>query len=249
MIFLKSPWEMELLRISNRIAAEALTEIGKLIEPGVTTLDLDRFAENFVRKRGARPAFKGYNDYPNTLCTSVNEAVIHGIPSSQRLKEGDIISIDIGTIFSGYYGDAAITVPVGSVCDEAKKLLEVTEKALLRAIGKAVPGNRVSDISHAIEESVEGNGMHVVRAFVGHGIGKALHEEPQIPNFGPPGKGPLLRLGMVLAIEPMVNLGTSDVMILEDRWTAITKDHSLSAHFEHTVALTEEGPEILTAMD
>jgi methionyl aminopeptidase len=249
MIFLKSPWEMDLLRISNRIAAEALTEIRKLVEPGITTLDLDRFAEEFVRKKGARPAFKGYNDYPNTLCTSVNEAVIHGIPSSQRLKEGDIISIDIGTIFSGYYGDAAITVPVGGVSDEAKKLLEVTEEALRRAIGKAIPGNRVSDISHAIEESVEGNGMHVVRAFVGHGIGKALHEEPQIPNFGPPGKGPLLRSGMVLAIEPMVNLGTSEVVILEDRWTAITKDHSLSAHFEHTVGLTEEGPEVLTSMD
>jgi methionyl aminopeptidase len=249
MILFKSPWEMDLLRVSNRIAAEALTELKKLIEPGINTAELDRFAESFLRRRGAKPAFKGYNDYPNTLCTSINEGVVHGIPSSRKLQEGDIISLDIGTIYSGYYGDAAITLPVGKISPEAERLLRITETALSLAIEKARSGYRVSDISHAIQEHVESQGMFVVRAFVGHGIGKSLHEEPQIPNFGPPGKGPLLRPGMVLAIEPMVNLGTSEIVILEDKWTAVTKDRSLSAHFEHTVAITENGTEILTFLD
>jgi methionyl aminopeptidase len=246
---LKSPREMGLLRVSNRIAAEALGELKKLIEPGILTAELDRFAESLVREKGAKPAFKGYNGYPNTLCTSINEAVVHGIPSSRKLEEGDIISLDIGTIYRGYYGDAAITLAVGSISEEAKRLLQVTEGALLRGIGEAKSGHRVSDISHAIQEFVEENGMFVVKAFVGHGIGTALHEEPQIPNFGPPGKGPLLRPGMVLSIEPMVNLGTPDILILEDGWTAISKDRSLSAHFEHTVAITEEGTEVLTALN
>lgn len=249
MILLKSPWEMELLRVSNRIAAEALAELKKLIQPGIETVELDRFAEAYLRAKGARPAFKGYNDYPNTLCTSVNEAVVHGIPSSRRLREGDIISLDIGTIFSGYYGDAAVTFPVGRISQEAEGLLEVARTALSLAIEKARTGCRVSDISYAIQNHVESHGMSVVKAFVGHGIGKALHEEPQIPNFGPPGKGPLLQPGMVLAIEPMVNLGTTEVVILEDKWTAVTRDRSLSAHFEHTVAITEDGPEILTSLD
>jgi len=249
MIFLKSPWEMDLLRISNRIAAEALAELQKLIEPGINTGELDRFAEAFLREKGANPAFKGYNEYPNTLCTSVNEVVVHGIPSSRKLQEGDIISLDIGTVFSGYYGDAAVTLPVGKISEEAERLLQVTQSALALAIEKAKSGSRVSDISHAIQEHVESNDMFVVKAFVGHGIGKALHEEPQIPNFGTPGKGPLLRPGMVLAIEPMVNLGTSEIVILEDKWTAVTRDRSLSAHFEHTVAITEDGTEILTSLD
>jgi len=249
MILLKSPWEMDLLRVSNRIAAEALEELKKLIEPGVETAELDRFAEAYLQAKGAKPAFKGYNDYPNTLCTSVNEAIVHGIPSSRRLQEGDIISLDIGTIFSGYYGDAAVTLPVGRISQEAERLLEVARTALHLAIEKARPGYRVSDMSYAIQEHVEGQGMFVVKAFVGHGIGKALHEEPQIPNFGPPGKGPLLRPGMVLAIEPMVNMGTSEIVILEDKWTAVTGDRSLSAHFEHTVAITENSPEILTSLD
>jgi len=249
MIFLKSPWEIDQLRVSNRIAAEALAELKKLIQPGVKTSELDRFAEALVREKGAKPAFKGYNDYPNTLCTSINEAVVHGIPSARELREGDIISLDIGTIFAGYYGDAAVTLPVGRVSREAERLLQVTHAALDLAISKAKPGNRLSDISHAIQEYVEDHDMCVVKAFVGHGIGKALHEEPQIPNFGSPGKGPILRPGMVLALEPMVNLGTSEVVLLEDKWTAISKDRSLSAHFEHTVAITEEGNEVLTSLD
>ncbi len=249
MIFLKSPWEMDLLRVSNRIAAEALVELKKLIEPGIETGDLDRFAEAFLRKRGATPAFKGYMDYPNTLCTSINEVVVHGIPSSRKLEEGDIISLDIGTIYRGYYGDVAATLPVGTISEEAERLLQVTRGALDWGIEKAKAGHRLSDISHAVQEFVEDNGMFVVKAFVGHGIGKALHEEPQIPNFGPPGKGAELKPGMVLCIEPMVNLGTSEILILEDKWTAISKDRSLSAHFEHAVAITEDGTEILTTLD
>jgi methionyl aminopeptidase len=249
MIFLKSPWEMDLLRVSNRIAAEALVELKKLVEPGMDTAELDRFAEAFVRERGAKPAFKGYNDYPSTLCTSINEVVVHGIPSLRKLKDGDIISLDIGTIYRGYYGDAAVTLPVGTISEEANRLLQVTRSALDVGIEQAKVGHRVSDISHAIQEFVEDNGMSVVKAFVGHGIGKALHEEPQIPNFGSPGKGPVLQPGMVLCIEPMVNLGTSEILILEDKWTAMSKDRSLSAHFEHTVAITEDGTEILTVLD
>jgi len=249
MIFLKSPWEMDLLRVSNRIAAEALVELKKLVEPGMDTAELDRFAEAFVRERGAKPAFKGYNDYPSTLCTSINEMVVHGIPSSRKLKDGDIISLDIGTIYRGYYGDAAVTLPVGTISEEANRLLQVTRSALDLGIKQAKAGHRVSDISYAIQEFVEDNGMSVVKAFVGHGIGKALHEEPQIPNFGSPGKGPVLQSGMVLCIEPMVNLGTSEILILEDKWTAMSKDRSLSAHFEHTVAITEDGTEILTVLD
>lgn len=247
MIILKASWELDLLRRSNRIVAEALAELAKFVTPGVTTLALDRLAEEFLLGRGAEPAFKGYRGYPFTLCTSINEEVVHGLPSHHRtLQEGDIISLDLGAIVEGYYGDGAVTLPVGRVSAAAEELLRVTQECLDRGIRAARPGGRLTDISHAVQKHAEEHGFAVVRNFVGHGIGKALHEEPQVPNFGPPGRGPLLKPGMVLAIEPMVNIGSPEVMILEDRWTAISKDRSLSAHFEHTVAIHAEGVEILT---
>lgn len=249
MVILKSSWEIDLIRKSGRIVAEALARLTKLVEPGITTLDLDRLAEEYILKRGAKPAFKGYRGYPYTLCASVNEQVVHALPSERTLKEGDIVSLDLGSIVDGYYGDAAVTVPVGQVSDEANRLIDVTQESLRRAIDAVHPGGRLSDISHAVQAAVEAEGFSVVRLFVGHGIGRSLHEEPQIPNFGPPGHGPVLKTGMVLAIEPMVNAGSPDVMILEDRWTAVTSDGSLSAHFEHTVALTENGTEVLTSLD
>lgn len=218
------------------------------VGPGVRTADLDTFAEEYLRKRGATPAFKGYRDYPFSLCVSVNEQVVHGLPSERQLREGDIVSLDLGTIVDGYYGDSALTVPVGQVSPEAARLLRVTEEALMRGIGAARLGGHLSDISHAVQSHVEAHGFSVVRIFVGHGIGKALHEDPQIPNYGPPGLGPRLKPGMVLAIEPMVNAGGPEVEILSDNWTAVTKDRSLSAHFEHTIALTEQGVEILTQL-
>lgn len=249
MVILKSSWEIDLIRKSGRIVAEALARLTKLVEPGITTLDLDRLAEEYILKRGAKPAFKGYRGYPYTLCASVNEQVVHALPSERTLKEGDIVSLDLGSIVDGYYGDAAVTVPVGQVSEEAGRLMAVTQESLQRAIEAARPGNRLSDVSYAVQSAVESQGFSVVRLFVGHGIGRSLHEEPQIPNFGPPGHGPVLKTGMVLAIEPMVNAGSPDVMILEDRWTAVTCDGSLSAHFEHTVALTENGTEVLTSLD
>jgi len=248
-VILKSSWEIDLIRKSGRIVAEALARLTRLVEPGITTLDLDRLAEEYILKRGAKPAFKGYRGYPYSLCASVNEQVVHALPSERTLKEGDIISLDLGSIVDGYYGDAAVTVPVGQVSDEANRLIDVTQESLRRAIDAVHPGGRLSDISHAVQAAVEGEGFSVVRLFVGHGIGRSLHEEPQIPNFGPPGHGPVLKTGMVLAIEPMVNAGSPDVMILEDSWTAVTCDGSLSAHFEHTVALTENGTEVLTSLD
>lgn len=249
MVILKSSWEIDLIRKSGRIVAEALARLTKLVAPGITTLDLDRLAEEYILKRGAKPAFKGYRGYPYSLCASVNEQVVHALPSERKLKEGDIVSLDLGSIVDGYYGDAAVTVPVGQVSDEANRLIDVTQESLRRAIDTVHPGGRLSDISHAVQAAVEAEGFSVVRLFVGHGIGRSLHEEPQIPNFGPPGHGPVLKTGMVLAIEPMVNAGSPDVMILEDRWTAVTCDGSLSAHFEHTVALTENGTEVLTSLD
>lgn len=246
---MKSSWEIDLIRKSGRIVAEALARLTKLVEPGITTLDLNRLAEEYILKRGAKPAFKGYRGYPYSLCASVNEQVVHALPSERTLKEGDIVSLDLGSIVDGYYGDAAVTVPVGQVSDEANRLIDVTQESLRRAIDAVHPGGRLSDISHAVQAAVEAEGFSVVRLFVGHGIGRSLHEEPQIPNFGPPGHGPVLKTGMVLAIEPMVNAGSPDVMILEDRWTAVTCDGSLSAHFEHTVALTENGTEVLTSLD
>lgn len=248
MMILKSPWEIDLMRKSSRIVAETLDRLARLIEPGLTTIELDRLAESYISRRGGKPAFKGYRGYPYTLCASVNEQVVHAFPSARRLEEGDIVSLDLGVIVDGYYGDAAITVPVGKVSEEASRLIAATREALTRATTAARPGNHLSDISHAVQSSVEAGGFSVVRLFVGHGIGRSLHEEPQIPNFGPPAQGPMLKPGLVLAIEPMANAGGPDVMILDDRWTAVTRDSSLSAHFEHTVALTEDGVEVLTRL-
>ncbi len=250
-IILKAPWELEILRRANRLVAETLQELARRVRPGVTTLELDRFAEAYLRERGARPAFKGYRDYPFTLCASINEAVVHGFPSARALSEGDILSLDMGAVVDEYYGDAAVTLPVGRISPEAERLLRVTRECLDRAVQAARPGGRLADISQAVQEHAETHGFSVVRVFVGHGIGKALHEAPQIPNFvdAGQGRGPLLKPGMVLAIEPMINAGGPDVRVLEDRWTAVTADGALSAHFEHTVAITEDGPDILTLLN
>ncbi|HLB25261.1 MAG TPA: type I methionyl aminopeptidase [Nitrospirota bacterium] len=246
MIILKSRGEIEKIRAACRVVAGALAGLKGIIRPGVTTLELDAFAEDYIRGRGAVPAFKGYLGYPNTLCASVNEVVIHGIPSGRALHEGEIIGLDLGAVVDGFYGDAAITVPVGEVSDELKRLVEATLRCLERGIEKARPGNRVSDISNAVQSYAESSGYSVVREFVGHGIGRRLHEEPQVPNFGPPGQGPRLKAGTTLAIEPMINMGKSGTVVLDDGWTAVTVDGKPSAHFEHTVAVTEDGPEILT---
>jgi methionyl aminopeptidase len=250
-IVLKAPWELELLRRSNRLVAETLATLAERVKPGVTTLELDRFAESYLVGRGAKPAFKGYRNYPFTLCTSINEQVVHGLPSDRRLGDGDILSLDMGAIVDGYYGDSAVTLPVGRISVEAERLLRVTRECLDRAIAAARNGGRLVDISGAVQGHAESSGFSVVRVFVGHGIGKALHEAPQIPNFVDParGRGPMLKPGMVLAIEPMVNAGAPEVRVLPDQWTAVTVDGSLSAHFEHTVAITESGTEILTALD
>jgi methionyl aminopeptidase len=229
---------------------EVLSELAAAVAPGVSTADLDELAEKRIRQAGATPAFKGYHGYPATICASINEEVIHGIPSGRRvLNEGDIISIDVGASLDGYFGDSAVTLPVGPISESAASLLRVTEEALYKAIEAAKPGKRVSDIGHAVQKHVEAYGFSVVREFVGHGIGQRMHEEPQIPNYGEPGHGPRLAEGMVLAIEPMVNAGTAAVKVLADGWTAVTRDSSLSAHFEHTVAVTAGEPWILTARD
>lgn len=248
LIVLKSEDEIKRMAESCRIVAEVLEGIKKQVAPGISTKELDGFAESYIRSKGALPAFKGYRGYPASLCTSVNEQVVHGIPSSAKLKDGNIISIDVGVHYKGFYGDAAVTLPVGSVSRETEKLLAVTEKALEAGMEKAVNGNRLSDVSYAIQKCVESEGFSVVRNFVGHGIGRELHEEPQIPNYGRPGEGPQLVPGMTLAIEPMVNAGSWEVDILSDGWTAVTKDSSLSAHFEHTVAVTKNGFQILTKL-
>lgn len=249
-IVLKAPWELALLRRSNRLVAETLQALAERVKPGVTTLELDRFAESYLLARGARPAFKGYRNYPFTLCTSINEQVVHGLPSTRRLEEGDILSLDMGAVVDGYYGDAAITVAVGRISPEAERLLRVTRECLDRAVAAARKGARLAEVSGAVQAHAERSGFSVVRVFVGHGIGKELHEAPQIPNFVDParGRGPVLKPGMVLAIEPMVNAGGAEVRVLEDKWTAVTADGSLSAHFEHTVAITENGTEILTGL-
>jgi methionyl aminopeptidase len=246
MIILKSKSEIDKMRVACRVVAEVLQELVRLARPGVSTLELDAFAEKSIRARGAVPAFKGYRGFPKTLCVSVNDQVVHGIPSKRRLKEGDIVGLDLGAKWDGYYGDAAITIPVGNITSRAESLLATAREALSLGIKEVSPGQHLSEISHAIQRYAEGQGYSVVRAFVGHGIGTALHEEPQVPNFGPPGRGPRLKVGMVLAIEPMVNIGDADVEILDDGWTVVTVDGQLSAHFEHTVAITEAGPEILT---
>lgn len=247
MIILKSKEEVGKITSASRIVAEALQALKDFIEPGMTTQELDLFVEKKIREKGGIPAFKGYRNFPATLCISINEEVVHGIPSAERvIRAGDIVGLDLGAIYDGFYGDSAITVAIGEVSPEAKRLIQVTEESLLAGIDRAREGNRLSDISHAVQSHVERAGYTVVTDFVGHGIGRSLHEEPQVPNFGPPGRGPRLREGMVLAIEPMVNMGKSDVRVLEDRWTAVTSDGSLSAHFEHTVAITKEGPVILS---
>jgi len=246
MIILKSEQELDYLRASNKIVDEVLQALGMAMRPGIRTIDLDRIAEELIRQRGAEPAFKGYRRYPRAICVSINEEVVHGIPGPRRLRPGDIVSIDVGVRLNGYYGDGAATFPVGRIDPEVRRLLEVTKTALHRGIDQAGFGNRLSDISHAIQSYVEANGFSVVRDFVGHGVGKDLHEEPQIPNFGEPHQGPRLKPGMVLAIEPMVNMGSFEVRILQDNWTAVTRDGKPSAHFEHSIAITASGPEILT---
>lgn len=248
MIVLRSRDEIEKMRESNVIVAEILAHLTRLVAPGVSTLELDKKSEELCHAKKAKPAFKGYRGYPYSLCASVNEQIVHGFPNNRPLQEGDILSLDFGVLFDGYYGDAAITLPVGGISKTAAKLLKVTEESLYRAIEKAYADNRLSDISHAVQKHVEAAGFSVVRHFVGHGIGRELHEDPQVPNFGPPGKGLRLKPGMVLAIEPMVNAGGYDVEILDDGWTAVTKDRSLSAHFEHTIAITDNGPDILSAL-
>ena len=238
------------MRAAGRLVGQVLTALAAKVAPGVTTADLDAIAEGLIVDAGAIPAFKGYHGYPATICASVNDEVIHGIPSGKRVLEaGDVVSIDVGAALGGYYGDSAVTLPVGLVSEEAARLLRVTDESLYKAIDAVKPGGRVSDIGHAVQKHVEANGFSVVREFVGHGIGQAMHEEPQVPNYGEPGRGPRLAEGMVLAIEPMVNAGKPAVKVLSDGWTAITRDRSLSAHFEHTVAVTADGPWILTARE
>lgn len=250
MIVCRSAVELERLRAANQLVARILAELAGAVQAGVTTAELDALAERLVRGAGAEPAFKGYRGYPATLCASINQEVVHGIPSSARaLKAGDIVSLDMGVRLGGYYGDSAVTVPVGDVPEKTQELLHVTREALERAIGQVKVGGRLSDIGHAVQQWVESHGFSVVREFVGHGIGERLHEEPQIPNYGQPGRGPKLAEGMVLAIEPMVAMGRPDVKVLGDGWTAVTKDGSLAAHFEHTVAVTAGGPLILTALN
>ncbi|HPQ39512.1 MAG TPA: type I methionyl aminopeptidase [bacterium] len=246
MIFLRSDHEIDILRQANQIVADALSVIESEIREGVTTEYLDTCCEDVIRSRNAAPAFKGYRGFPNALCISINEEVVHGIPGSRMLRDGDIVSCDVGVLYKGYYGDSAATFPVGNVTDLATRLLTVTEEALYAGIAQANPGNRLYDIGHAVQQRVEKDGFSVVKVFVGHGIGRQLHEDPQIPNYGPSGRGVKLREGMVLAIEPMVNVGTDDVEILKDGWTAVTKDGSLSAHFEHSIAVRNGEPEILS---
>ncbi|MHB1407000.1 MAG: type I methionyl aminopeptidase [Desulfitobacteriaceae bacterium] len=246
MIELKTASQIERMRKAGRIVAETLALMREAVHPGITTQELDHLAEDYIRKQGAVPAFKGYNGFPATLCTSLNEQVVHGIPGLRKLESGDIISIDCGAVIDGYFGDAAVTLPVGEIGPDLQKLLKVTEESLMLGLAQAKKGLRLYDISHAVQTHVEKHGFSVVRDYVGHGIGRAMHEEPQIPNFGKPGRGPRLEVGMALAIEPMVNMGTYEVESLSDHWTVVTKDRRASAHFEHTVAVTENGPEILT---
>ncbi len=250
MIILKTSAEIAVMAEASRVVAEALAIVRKAVCPGISTEELDRIAEEAIRSKGAVPAFKGYRNYPKTLCASVNEQVVHGIPSKRKLKEGDIIGLDLGAIVGGFYGDSAITVAVGRIPEETAKLVQVTEESLYLGIKQAVVGNRLTDISNAVQQHIESAGFSVVTEFVGHGIGRQLHEEPQVPNYGKPGQGPRLQPGMVLAIEPMVNMGRSAVRVLEDRWTAVTVDGSLSAHFEHTIAVQSSGtPRILSQLE
>jgi methionyl aminopeptidase len=247
-IELKSARELDLMRRAGHILADVVDLLRACVRPGVSTLELDEEVEAFIQSQGAVPAFKGYRGFPATVCVSINEEVVHGIPSPhRRLKEGDIVGLDLGCIVEGYYADRAFTLPVGDIPPKVQALLDATRRSLELAVEQCRAGRRLSDISHAVQRHVEGQGFSVVRAFVGHGIGRALHEDPQIPNFGAPGRGPLLRPGMVFAIEPMVTMGSWEVRILDDGWTAVTRDGSLAAHFEHTIAITEGEPEVLTS--
>ena len=244
---IKSADEIARMREAGRIVAEILDELERAVAPGVSTWDLDALAEKLIHAKGAKPAFKGYHGFPSCLCASVNHEVVHGIPSRKRkLAEGDLMKLDFGVVYQGFYGDSARTVPVGKVSAQAQALVDATREALAQAIAAMIPGNRLGDIGHAIQSYVEPRGFSVVRDFVGHGIGRALHEPPQVPNYGSPGSGMRLRPGMVLAVEPMINAGVPQVEVLEDDWTAVTRDGKLSAHFEHTILVTEQGPEILT---
>jgi methionyl aminopeptidase len=248
MIICKSKAEIDIMREAGRIVALTHKELQKAIRPGITTAELDEIAETFIRKHGAKPSFKGYGGFAGSICASVNEELVHGIPGKRKLQEGDIISIDIGAEVDGYHGDSAWTYGVGTISSENQRLLDVTEKSLYEGLAQAKPDARLTDISHAIQVYVEAAGYSIVREYVGHGIGRNLHEDPQIPNFGPPGRGPRLKPGMVLAIEPMVNAGKRYVRTLADNWTVVTVDGSMCAHFEHTIAITEDGYEILTKL-
>ena len=248
MIELKSAREIGLMRRAGHILADVVERLRGSVKSGMSTLEIDEDVEGFIRSQGARPAFKGYRGFPATVCISINEEVVHGIPSAhRRVEEGDIVGLDLGCIVDGYYADCAFTLAVGEVPSRVRELLDATRQSLEAGIAECRPGRRLSDVSHAIQSHVERHGFSVVRAFVGHGIGRALHEEPQVPNFGDPGRGPQLKPGMVLAIEPMVTMGSWEVKILDDGWTAVTRDGSLAAHFEHTIAVTEAGPEVLTS--
>ena len=249
MIVFKTDAEILAIKKSCQIVARILSELEKMIKPGIPTEELDEYAEKRCRDMGAVSAFKGYRGYPASLCTSINEEIVHGIPSSRKLREGDIISLDFGVICNGFFGDAAITYPVGTITSRAKDLIETAKESFYRGLAQIKTGNRLSDISHAVQCHVEARGFSVIRSFVGHGIGLSLHEEPQIPNFGPPGRGPRLKPGMVLALEPMISIGDWEVEILSDNWTAVTRDRSLAAHYEHTVALTTTGSVILSRLE
>ena len=250
MIYLKSDREIEIMRKAGSITANILNHLKDSVNAGMSTLDIDKIAEKKCKEFKVQPAFKGYHGFPGCICISVNEEVVHGIPNAKKIiKEGDIVSLDFGVIYDGYYGDSAISIGVGKITDPARDLIEITKKSLFAGIENAVEGNHLFDISHAVQQCVESKGYSVVREFVGHGIGKNLHEEPQVPNFGPKGKGIVLKKGMVLAIEPMINIGTHAIKVLKDGWTAVTQDGKLSAHFEHTIAITNDGPNILTLPD
>ncbi|MBU5455735.1 type I methionyl aminopeptidase [Caproiciproducens sp. MSJ-32] len=249
MIFIKKDKEIELMRLAGRIVAETLLLIEEKVRPGITTAELDKIAEEFITKHGAKPSFKGLYGFPASLCISVNEQVVHGIPGKYVLKDGDIVSVDCGAFLNGFHGDAARTFAVGNVTEEASKLIKVTKESFFKGIEKAKVGNRLTDISHEIQKYVEAAGFSVVREFVGHGIGRSLHEDPDIPNYGRPGKGPKLVEGMALAIEPMVNVGNYKVRTLNDNWTVVTSDSSLSAHYENTIVVLPDGPEILTLIE
>jgi methionyl aminopeptidase len=249
MIMKKRGEELEKMRRAGRVVGETLQILQRAVRPGVTTAELDQIAEREIRARGAIPSFKGYRGFPATICTSLNSEIVHGIPGTRALKEGDLVKLDCGAIVEGYHGDSAVTVPVGEVSPEALKLIETTERSLQAGIAEARTGNRIGDIGAAVQTMAEGAGFSVVREYVGHGIGRALHEDPPVPNYGSHGKGLPLEPGLVIAIEPMVNIGTYETRLLPDGWTVVTADGALSAHFEHTIAITEDGPEVLTSVN